>query len=362
MKRILCILPLILALSHLLGEVFPVPQGDFSPRSYTAFRPLGEIIIDGDLSDASWQKASWSETFVDIEGDLKPAPFLQTRIKMLWDDSALYIAAEMLEPHIWAKLTERDAVIFHDNDFEVFIDPDGDTHDYYELEINALGTLWDLFLIKPYRDRQQVAVNAWDIREIEYAIGLDGTLNDPSDLDKAWRVEMKIPMGVLAECAHKPVPPPEGDFWRVNFSRVHWDTEVIDGKYVKIPKRPEYNWVWSPQGLIAMHYPERWGFLFFSHHPVGSSDAQKTVYSIPESETAAQYLRQLYYKQKQYHMNRGKFAKTLPQLETKPFHWKGKRCKLSIETTSRSYIIKLHGRNDLPDMYIREDGLLWHEK
>jgi hypothetical protein len=73
-------------------------------------------------------------------------------MKMVWDDEYLYVAAEMEEPDIWATLTERDSVIFHDNDFEVFIDPDGDTHAYYELEVNALATAWDLMLLKPYRD------------------------------------------------------------------------------------------------------------------------------------------------------------------------------------------------------------------
>lgn len=342
----------------LSAEFFPVPAGKFNPQSYTAFRPVDELVIDGNLTEESWKAASWSELFTDIEGDLKPKPFLDTRVKMLWDDDALYIAAEMHEDHIWASLTERDAVIFQDNDFEVFIDPDGDTHDYYELEINALGTLWDLFLIKPYRDRQQVAVNAWDIRNCDTAIGLDGTLNDPTDIDRFWRVEMKIPLEVLKECAHKPVPPPEGDFWRINFSRVHWDTYIQDGKYIKQPNQPEHNWVWSPQGLIAMHYPERWGYLFFSHHPVNSATAKTLQYGIPELESARQYLRQLYYKQKQFYMNRAYYAKNLRQLKAAPFIWKGKRAKLKIEVTSQSYIITLSGKN-LPRLHIREDGLLW---
>ena len=93
--------------------------------------------------------------FVDIEGDAKPAPRFRTRAKMLWDDTYFYIAAEMEEPHVWGTLTKHDSVIFHDNDFEVFLDPDGDTHDYYEFEINALNTGWDLFLDKPYRDGGQ---------------------------------------------------------------------------------------------------------------------------------------------------------------------------------------------------------------
>jgi hypothetical protein len=41
-------------------------------------------------------------------------------------------------PHVWATLTNHDTVIFQDPDFEVFIDPDGDTHNYYEFEINPL--------------------------------------------------------------------------------------------------------------------------------------------------------------------------------------------------------------------------------
>ena len=55
--------------------------------------------------------------------------------------------AELEEPEVWATLTERDSVIYHDNDFEVFIDPDGDNHDYYEFEINALGTTYQVFFI-----------------------------------------------------------------------------------------------------------------------------------------------------------------------------------------------------------------------
>ena len=48
-------------------------------------------------------------------------------------------------------MTEKNGVIFHDNDFEVFIDPDGDNHQYYEFEMNALNTIWELTLPRPYR-------------------------------------------------------------------------------------------------------------------------------------------------------------------------------------------------------------------
>jgi len=356
MKSIISILICIIALP-LLADSFPTPQLPWSPLTYTACKSAGDLVMVGILDEPDWQVTPWTQDFVDIEGELNPHPFLRTRAKLLWDEDWLYIAAQMEEPHIWATLSERDAVIFYDNDFEIFIDPDGDTHDYYELEINAMGTLWDLFLIKPYRDRQQVAVNAWDIRDIEYGIHIDGSLNDPSDTDKAWQVEMKIPMKVLAECAHKPVPPLPGDWWRLNFSRVHWETEIVDGAYRKIPGKPEYNWVWSPQGLIAMHYPERWGYLSFAHAPAGS----EITFSIPALEPRKEALRQLYYLQKQHHAQKGRYARSLRSLSIPDELLDRLQPSPRIESSSRSYIITLPGTEDLPAIHIREDGLIWQD-
>ena len=38
--------------------------------------------------------------------------------------------------------------VFNDNDFEVFVDPDGSTHGYKEIEINAIRTIFDLLMNK----------------------------------------------------------------------------------------------------------------------------------------------------------------------------------------------------------------------
>lgn len=181
---------------------------------------------------------------------------------MLWDDTYFYVGAELEEPHIWATLTEHDSVIFQDNDFEVFIDPDGDNHQYYEYEINAYGTDWDLRLVKPYRDGGP-ALNEWEIPGLKKAVHVAGTINDPTDTDSRWTVELAFPWAVLAEFSKVPSPPRPGDQWRVNFSRVQWDTTIDEGRYVKVPGRPEHNWVWSPQGAIDMHRPEMWGYVQF---------------------------------------------------------------------------------------------------
>ncbi|MCK4872355.1 MAG: carbohydrate-binding family 9-like protein [Phycisphaerales bacterium] len=233
------------------------------PKRYICPHATSALVIDGRLDDDAWTHAPWTDAFVDIEGDAKPQPRFQTRAKMLWDDEYFYVAAYLDEPHVWASLTEHDQIVFHDNDFEIFIDPDGDRAEYYEIEINALETIFDLFLVRTYIDGGP-ALHDWTAVGMKSAVYVEGTLNDPSDADRGWSVEFAIPWRTLAEFAHKPAPPRDGDVWRINFSRVQWLHHVADGTYEKLPNTPENNWVWSPQGVINMHLPEHWGYLVFT--------------------------------------------------------------------------------------------------
>jgi hypothetical protein len=281
------------------------------PRGYVCHRASGPVTIDGRLDEPAWAAAPWSEDFVDIEGERRPPPRFRTRVKMLWDDQCLYIGAELEEPHVWATLTRHDSVIFRDNDFEVFLDPDGDSHLYAELELNALNTTWDLLLPKPYKDRGQ-AINAWEITGLRTAVHVRGTLNDPSDTDRGWSVEIAWPWQGLKELTdpkRHPVPPRDGDQWRINFSRVEWDVEIDSGKYCKVKGRPEHNWVWSPQGVIDMHRPERWGYLQFSTAPPGQAAFR------PDPALAArEVLHRIYYAQQDYCKAHGTWARSLEAL------------------------------------------------
>jgi hypothetical protein len=222
------------------------------PARYTCRRATSAIRIDGRLDDPAWTKAAWTPAFVDIEGVARPKPRFRTRAKLLWDDEYLYVAAELEEPDVRATLTEHDSVIFHDNDFEVFLNPTGDGRNYFEFEINALNTGWDLFLNKPYREGGK-ADNSWEIPGLRTAVAIDGTLNRSDDRDRGWTVEMAFPWTAFASRAKVSRPRP-GETWRVNFSRVEWR---------QVPGSKEDNWVWSPQGLINMHVPDRWGYVRF---------------------------------------------------------------------------------------------------
>ncbi|WP_426342875.1 carbohydrate-binding family 9-like protein [Pseudoduganella sp. S-14] len=240
------------AFAALLAAAIPAVAEDSSPLAYECLRAASAINIDGRLDDPAWKNAPWTSDFVDIEGDRKPKPKFRTRVKMLWDDQYLYIAAELEEPEVKATLTRRDSVIFKDNDFEVFIKPLPATKSYYEFEINALNTGWDLYLPKPYNEGGQ-ADNSWDIKGLKTAIAVQGTLNRSGDMDGGWSVEIAYPLDAFASRQAVPHPRP-GTTWRINFSRVEWTAGQ--------PK--EDNWVWSPQGLIDMHVPGRWGYLRFS--------------------------------------------------------------------------------------------------
>jgi len=284
-----------------------------APKGYVCNYARAPIVIDGQLDDEAWRTADWTDAFVDIEGDIRPRPRFQTRAKMVWDDTYFYVAALLEEPHVWATLTRHDSVIFHDNDFEIFIDPDGDNQEYYEIEINALGTEWDLFLRKAYRDGGP-AVDAWEIPGLKTAVQVAGSRNDPSDTDTAWSVELAIPWKVLAEYAHRPAPPKNGDQWRVNFSRVEWQHQVVDGKYRKVFNTREDNWVWSPQGVVDMHRPERWGYVQFSTAPLG----QATFRADPAGPIR-DHLMQIYYAQKAFHNTNNRWAASLEDLKLPGF-------------------------------------------
>ena len=121
------------------------------PEGYVCYRTAGKLKIDGKLTEADWQKTQPTQSFVDISGEGFAKPCYDTSAKMLWDDEYLYVGATLQEDDIKAKLSQRDTIIYYDNDFEVFLDPDGDGQNYFEIENNAKGVIFDLMLDKPYR-------------------------------------------------------------------------------------------------------------------------------------------------------------------------------------------------------------------
>ena len=335
----------------------PIP---FQPEQYLCQRTDKPINIDGKPDESAWENAPWTADFQDIEGSLKPAPVHRTRVKMLWDDQYFYFTAQLDEPHLWATLTERDAIMYQNDDFEIFIDPDGDGLDYYEFEMNAHNAIWDLFMLRPYRaDTTPNYLMNWDIKGIRTAVALDGTLNDPADLDRSWTVEVAMPWEALKEIAPGRKAPLHGEQWRVNFSRVDWHVEIKDGQYAKRPNPetgkvdyfPQENWVWSPTGYVDMHLPEHWGIVQF--------DTAGAAFLSRPDEHIKWALWQLFYQQYAFRKQQERYCSRLSDLTLPNVNLPGYVFTPKVQITDTQFELQALTADGRGVWHLNSEGRIW---
>ena len=255
---------------------FPWPQEAIA--RYTACRAQTPPIIDGKLNEACWLQAARSPRFADlISGE---RAIHDTRAAVLWDDDFLYVGYWIEEPLVQAHLTERDALIYTENDVEFFV---AGQDAYYELEINALGTIYEVFFVwdeaferagfhlRPEFRRDAPGARPFggvglanhprgsrtgywnmDFSGLRCATHVDGTLNDDSDRDRGWTVELALPwrgFEALAASDGRALPPRPGDVWRMDFSRFN--------QYKAAPPANDSGgWAWTPHGVWDSHVPE----------------------------------------------------------------------------------------------------------
>jgi hypothetical protein len=270
----------------------PFPWPDDKIARYTAFRAAGPLAVDGRLDEPSWQLAPRSPRFVDL---IRGTPAIHdTRAAVLWDDEYLYVGYWVEEPFVAASLTERDSLIYTDNDVELFI---AGRDAYYEFEINALGTIYEVFFVweeayerSGYSALPEFARDApgaqpfngvgftthprgprigywgWDFPGLKSAVHVDGTLNDNSDRDRGWTVELALPWAGMAQLARadgRALPPRSGDVWRMDFSRFNQYREAP-------PADDSSGWAWSAHGAWDSHIPECFPYITFSDQVVGA--------------------------------------------------------------------------------------------
>ena len=318
------------------------------PLGYVCYRTAGLLKIDGKLNEASWKSAESTAPFVDISGEGFAKPIYNTAAKMLWDDEYLYIGATLQEPDIKARLTQRDTIIYHDNDFEVFLDPDGDGHQYFEIETNARGVIFDLMLDRPYRSGGNFFIQ-WDCPGLKTAIHCDGTLNKSTDKDRQWSVEMAIPRAAITRNFTNPLQ--TGNYWRINFSRVQW---LKAGG-------PEENWVWSPTGKIDMHMPDRWGFLYFSDKTVGKA---KDTFTYPYDMAAYRLLWAMFYTQQEQYAKERNYLRTKENFFLTAADLTGlpEGAEIAVEATANTYRMNITVPQQKVRYVINQEGRFNVEK
>lgn len=346
-----------------LAQISLSASSQILPRGYVCHKTNEKIKVDGKLNEAAWKNAPWMEDYVDIRGFHRPKALYQTRSRMLWDDKYLYIGAYLEEPYVWATLTKHDSVIYMENAFELFIDPDCDNHNYYEIEINALNTTWDLTMNRPYRDNGGND-GTFEFLGIKHAVHVYGKLNDFKEKDKGWSVEFAIPWKALAVYANRPTPPHEGDQWRVNFMRVEWPITMNAAKSDRIGNLPigkikgvqESFWLWNPIGAVDTHRPEKWGLVQFTDKKPNTVRFKLN----PDYDIQTQLMR-IYYAEKSFFRNNQNWTQSLDELGIKLDNRYAD--DLRIELTDNGFKASIHSVSK-PGMKwcVREDSKLWSEK
>ncbi len=216
---------------------------DYSMRSMEIPFTSAAPAIDGVIGATEWASANEASAFVFpwwTEGEKEP-----TRALLQWDEQYLYVAFECADAFVWSEKRERDGPVYEDDCVEVFTSPDPDRlMEYFNVEMNVRGDTLD------YYHPQPGSKEPWD-PELIIATSVDGTLNDDSDRDQGWALEVAIPFEAFRSVA-KNTPPLPGDEWRLNLHRLGGETNAQFSQ-------------WSPSTSekVAFHTPQFFGRVTF---------------------------------------------------------------------------------------------------
>ncbi len=219
---------------------------------YYVKRSTEKIVIDGILDEADWDAAQsvGDFQFRRYKGGEKE----QTEVKILWDDTFLYISYKCDDNYVWAEIYNTNATTYKDDCVELFWNPNPEAGDAYNMfEINCIGNL-----LSVYNDRKR-SIRERDRRIMvpHIAQTIQGTVNDDTDTDTGWIIEAAIRFSDYPELSKRPAPIP-GDIWRIGLNRCGGKTDEQKGQ-------------WSPSyssKSLSFHSPEDFGKITFSSEAV----------------------------------------------------------------------------------------------
>ena len=215
-----------------------------SGRDYLVHRVKGAIEIDGVLAESAWDRADKAGPFVrSLDG--KPAS-AATEARLLWDDDYLYVAFLAEDTNVSGAFFKDDEKLYTSNVVEIFLDPSGDGSHYDEIEVAPTNALFDASFAGGARQGMDLS---WSSRA-KHAVRVDGTLNDPRDVDRGWTVELAIP---FASLTGMPKPRPQrGDRWKFNLYRLRQG-----------PGQPDEGQAYSPPMRGDFHALDRFATMRF---------------------------------------------------------------------------------------------------
>ena len=150
------------------------------------------IVLDGHLTDPSWlEEAVRTGPFLQSGGPSLATPYSEARF--LWGDGLLYVGLYASDEDICATHEAHDSHVWLDDSFRLAFD-DGARE--YLFDVSALGALADG--VRTLAIPNGIIDYAWS-SNARVSHELEGSLNDPSNNDEEWVIEMAIPLASLGQ-------------------------------------------------------------------------------------------------------------------------------------------------------------------
>jgi hypothetical protein len=223
------------------SKTVPVPKRVVIPKL------RGAVQIDGDLNERVWTNAALLKL---SQNDGSGPEREQTKLRLWYDDTALYLGWTCTDSDIQATFTARDSNFWDEEVVEFFVTPKELTR-YFELQWNPLNGVYDSIVDNQMNERG-VSTNytgntSFTAKGMASAVKVKGTVGNSNDQDEFWQVEVMIPFTALGQLTPKPK-----DVWRGNFYRFNREKD-----------RPVELLSWSPTLVPDFHQPSRFGYLEF---------------------------------------------------------------------------------------------------
>ena len=209
-----------------------------------------EIELNGRLEDPLWQRAAAIELVDAVSG--RPGRF-STSVRLAWSSTCLYAAFICEDDYVWGDIAEHDGPIYDQECVEIFINPSGCPHTYFEINLSPKNVVFDACILNDRTaanpDGPFTGLHCWEAAGLRTAVSIQGEVDAPGAA-RGWIAEYALPFRALYGASHQ--PPLPGDLWRVNFYR-------IDS-----PRRGEQElYAWNPVLRPTFHLPWRFGSLRF---------------------------------------------------------------------------------------------------
>jgi len=213
-----------------------------------------KLELDGKLDEEAWKTAATTGPFVDVRTALPNASFpVKGSAKLLWDDNNVYIGFEVTDPDVVGGFDKKDQDphLWTKDTVEIMVDPDGDgdNKDYYEIQVNPQGLVFDSQFDdynSPKKDPDgPFGHQEWSAK-LKSGVVVDGTLDKAGDVDRGYVIEIAIPWKSFSKA--KKTPPKIGDVWRMNFyamqqnGGVAWSAILGQGNFHKATRFGKVMW------------------------------------------------------------------------------------------------------------------------